>query len=254
MPTAPELQPAAEGASIELSNVGVSFPEPTERIGSFKEWALARLRGPVAKREFPAVDDVSLTVERGEVFGIVGRNGAGKSTLLKVIARVLHPGRGRVVIRGQVSPLLELGAGFHAELSGRENVFLNGAILGHSREDIAERFDEIVEWAGIARFIDSPLRTYSSGMAARLGFSMATAHRPDVLLLDEHLSVGDTEFQDRCKERLREFNEQGTTVVVVSHSLRTVSELCSRAAWLEHGRLEFLGPTEKALERYLEGT
>ena len=227
---------------IDVRNVSVRYTVPHERIPTLKEFAVRWLRGRVEWREFQALSDVSLLLERGESVGIVGRNGAGKTTLLKVIARVLRPRVGTVRTRGRVVPLLELGAGFDPELSGRENIFLNGAMLGHNSRYMAERFDEIVAFAELENFIDAPLRTYSTGMVARLGFSIATDVEPDVLLIDEVLSVGDIGFQHKCTERLDRFRQQGVKFVLVSHSMETVAKLCARAVWIESGRVVHDGP------------
>jgi ABC-type polysaccharide/polyol phosphate transport system ATPase subunit len=182
--------------------------------------------------------------------GVVGRNGSGKSTLLKVIARVLRPTSGRVWVKGRVAPLLELGGGFHPELTGRENVYLNGTLLGRTRREIAERFDWIVDFAELWDFIDAPLRTYSTGMVARLGFAVATAWEPEVLLVDEVLAVGDQGFQKKCQARLAEFRRAGATILLVSHSPELVRGLCGRALWLDGGRVRALGPTDRVTESY----
>src|SRR5262245_20001207 len=200
--------------------------------------------------EFWALRDVSITVDEGEVFGLIGRNGAGKSTLLKVVARVLRPTAGRARVRGRVAPLLEFGAAFHPELTGRENIFLNGTLLGRSRRQLSERFEAIVEFAELAEFIDAPLRTYSSGMVARLGFAIATDVRPDVLILDEGLAVGETDFRSKSAGRIREFRESGTTIMLVSHQMGDVMQMCTRAAWIDHGAIKALGPTADVVRAY----
>ncbi len=235
---------------VQLSQVSVRYRVPHERIGTFKEYAIRRLQGRIEYREFWALHSVSLRVDEGEVFGIIGQNGAGKSTLLKVISRVLHPTSGRVWVKGRVAPLLELGAGFHPELTGKENIFLNGTLLGHSHQEVVQRFDAIVEFAGLGEFIDAPLRTYSSGMVARLGFAVATAWRPDVLILDEILAVGDEAFQRKCHFLIHEFGLRGTTVLLVSHSAQTVKGICERALWLDHGAIRALGRAEEVAEAY----
>jgi len=237
---------------IQIENVSVSYRLPTERIGSFKEYAIRKLQRRVKIEDFWALVDVSMTVNKGDVFGIVGNNGAGKSTILKVISRVLKPSKGRVVVKGRIAPLLELGAGFHPELSGRENVFLNGALLGYSREDMEKVFDEIVEFSELEQFINSPIRTYSSGMYARLGFAVATAHVPDILILDEILSVGDEAFQKKSRERLQSFQEQGATVLMVSHGLDSMISMCNRLAWLDQGKLRLLGEPNEVVAAYRE--
>lgn len=235
---------------IVLNNISVQYRTPEEVIGTFKEYAIQLLKRNVRFREFKALDNVDLQVYEGEILGIIGRNGAGKSTLLKVISRVLIPTAGRVQIRGQVSPLLELGAGFHPELTGRENVYLNGTLLGHTRREIEERLPEIIEFAELGAFIDSPLRTYSSGMAARLGFSVATTWQPEILILDEILSVGDEAFRLKCQQRMEKYRNQGTTTLLVTHDSNTVEKLCSRAAWLDHGQIKAIGPSKEVVNMY----
>ena len=239
-------------AVIQIENVSVNYRLPTERIGSFKEYAIRKLQRRVKIEDFLALVDVSLTVNKGDVFGIIGNNGAGKSTILKVISRVLKPSKGRVVVKGRIAPLLELGAGFHPELSGRENVFLNGALLGYSREDMEKVFDEIVAFSELEQFINSPIRTYSSGMYARLGFAVATAHVPDILILDEILSVGDEAFQKKSRERLQSFQEKGSTVLMVSHGLDSMISMCNRVAWLDQGKLRIVGEPSEVVATYRE--
>ena len=237
---------------VKLEKVSVKYRIPSEPIRTFKEYAIRQLKGQrVRYREVLALDKVDLEVYAGEVFGLIGPNGAGKSTLLKLVARVLRPTEGRVWVKGQVAPLLAMGAGFHPELTGRENVFLNGTLLGFSRDDIQRRFQRIVDFAELWDFIDAPLRTYSSGMVTRLAFSVATDVRPDILIVDEVLGVGDASFQRKSMERIRSFQEAGATILFVSHSLDTVRRLCQRAAWLDHGRVVFIGPATEAVERYL---
>jgi len=238
--------------AIQVENVSVQYRLPRERLSGLKEYVIRWAQGRLQYAHFWALRDVSLRVQPGEMFGIVGRNGAGKSTLLKVMARVLRPTRGRVVMRGRVAPLLELGAGFHPELTGRENVYLNGALLGFSRREIVDRFDDIAAFAEIAEFMDAPLRTYSTGMVARTGFAVATSLRPDILLVDEVLSVGDAYFQEKCLARMETFRAQGTTIVLVSHSLERVAALCQRAIWLEDGRVAAAGAAADVAERYAE--
>ena len=242
---APGVQPV-----IRLENVSVRYRVPRERIPSLKEFAIRWLRRQLVYHDFWALRNVSLDVQPGEVFGLIGPNGAGKSTLLKVVARVLRPTTGRVRVRGRVAPLLELGAGFDMELTGRENVFLNGAILGYSRADIAQRFDRIVEFAGVRDFVDAPLRTYSSGMTVRLGFAVATDVQPEVLIVDEVLAVGDAEFQRKSAARIEEFRSAGTTILIVTHSMAVVVGMCSRVALLEHGQVLALGATKDVVQAY----
>lgn len=237
-------------AGVSLTNVSLKYRVPHEKVRSIKEYAIRRLKRSLAFSDFWALRDVSFEVHAGEVFGIVGRNGAGKTTLLKVIARVLQPSEGRVVVRGLVAPLLGLGAGFNDELTGRENVFLSGATLGFPYRDMQARFDGIVDFAGLGDFIDAPVRTYSTGMRARLGFSIATDVRPDVLLMDEIMSVGDVEFKDKCEQRIEEFRGSGATVLLVSHSLETISALCTRGVLLVRGRATVCGDVDNVLAGY----
>lgn len=243
---------AMGGTSVALRSVSVRYRVPTEPVATLKEHALRLLQGRrVGYREFWALEDISLDVAKGEALGIIGRNGAGKSTLLKVVSRILRPTKGRVVVSGAVSPLIELGAGFHPELTGRENVFLNGAMLGFSDEEMREKLDRIVAFAELEDFIDAPLRTYSSGMTLRLGFSIATDVDPDILIVDEILSVGDEAFQRKCMDRMLSFRERGTTILYVTHGLKSVRELCDRAIWLEHGKIEAMGTPATAIDAYL---
>jgi ABC-type polysaccharide/polyol phosphate transport system ATPase subunit len=236
--------------SIILDNVSVRYRAPEEVIGTFKEYAIQLLKRNVRFREFKALNNVDLQVFEGEILGIIGRNGAGKSTLLKVISRVLIPTEGRVRIRGHVSPLLELGAGFHPELTGRENIYLNGTLLGHTRREIEAMLPGIIEFAELGAFIDSPLRTYSSGMAARLGFSVATAWKPEILILDEVLSVGDEGFRQKCQMRMKTYRDQGTTILLVTHDSTTVESICSRAVWLDHGQIMAVGSSREIVRMY----
>jgi ABC-2 type transport system ATP-binding protein len=223
---------------------------PHERISSLKEYAIRRLTRRIVVEDFWALREVSLSVQVGEVFGIVGRNGAGKSTLLRVIARVLRPTRGRIRTIGRVAPLLEVGAGFHPELTGRENVYLNATLLGHTRREVDERFHSIVQFSELEEFIDAPLRTYSSGMWARLGFAVATAWHPDILLMDEVLSVGDEAFQKKCQTRIKTFRDAGATVLLVSHSLELIQGLCTRALWLDRGAVVAAGEAASVTQEY----
>jgi len=255
-PTASDSQelpapiPADAPPVVRLEAVSVRYRLPRERIVSIKDYTIRRLKGQIAFDEFWALNDVSLEVRKGETLGIIGPNGAGKSTLLKLVAQVLRPTSGRVRVKGRVAPLLELGAGFDPELTGRENVFLNGTILGFRKTDVAQRFDRIVDFAGIRNFIDLPLRTYSTGMVARLGFAIATDVQPDVLIVDEILSVGDEDFQRKSRARLTELRRRGDAILLVSHGLDSVKALCHRVAWLDHGRLKAVGPPEDVVEQY----
>jgi ABC-2 type transport system ATP-binding protein/lipopolysaccharide transport system ATP-binding protein len=236
--------------AIRLEEVGVRYRVPTERIGTFKEYIIRRLQRKVRNRAFWALKCVNLSINRGEVFGLIGQNGAGKSTLLKLVARVLRPTEGRVIVWGQVAPLLEFGAGFHPELTGRENVFLNGALLGFSRKQMEEKFDRIVDFAELWDFIDAPMRTYSSGMWARLGFAVATDVQPDILIVDEVLAVGDEAFQRKSSARMQEFRDHGATILLVSHNMDTIESMCHRAAWIHHGEVRAVGEAPDTIRAY----
>jgi len=256
-PLASSLVPASTPAPLRprtpavlIENVSVRYRLPRERIRSFKHYAIRWLKRELVYESFWALRAVSLDVAPGEVFGVIGPNGAGKSTLLKLIARVLRPTEGRVRVFGHVAPLLESAAGFDSELTGRENVYVYSAVLGHRRVDTAARFSAIVEFAGLEQFIDAPIRTYSSGMLARLAFSAATAVAPDILIVDEVLSVGDAEFQMRSSERIEQFRRNGATIIMVSHNLKEIERLCSRAAWLEHGTLKAAGAAADVVAAY----
>ena len=242
---------ATEVPVVSLQGVSVRYRIPRERIHSVKDFTIRWLKRKIVYDEFAALNDVSLEIRRREVMGIIGHNGAGKSTLLRLIARVLQPTSGRVTVRGRVAPLLELGAGFDMELTGRENVYLNGAILGFRRTDIDQRFDRIVDFAGVREFIDMPIRTYSSGMVVRLGFAVATDIQPDILIVDELLSIGDADFQKKSEQRMRELCEKSEAVIMVSHDLGLMREMCRRVSWLDHGRLMAVGPADEVVDQYL---
>lgn len=235
---------------IRLENVSVKYSAPSERFNTFKEYAIRWIQGKVHHQSFMALHDVNLSIRRNEVFGIIGNNGAGKSTMLKLISRVLRPSSGRVYVKGRVAPLLELGAGFHPELSGRENVYLNGAMLGFSHAEMNQKFPEIVEFSEIGNFIDAPLRTYSSGMWARLGFSVAIDVDPDILVLDEILSVGDESFQRKCLNRIDQIIRGNATILIVSHNMAMIEQMCQRSAWLDHGEIKAVGDTCDVIEAY----
>lgn len=235
---------------IRLEGVSVRYRVPYERITSFKEFAIRWLKRRVTYAEFWALRDIWLEVGRGQAVGIIGPNGAGKSTLLKVVARVLLPTTGRVRLRGRVAPLLELGAGFDFELTGRENIYLNGAILGHPRREMDRRVDRIVEFAELGEFIDAPLRTYSSGMVARLGFAVAADVEPDILIVDEVLAVGDDAYQRKCLRRMEAFRQAGVTILLVSHNAEFVRSLAEWAVWLDRGSIRAAGPTDEVLSQY----
>ncbi|MCU0292648.1 MAG: ABC transporter ATP-binding protein [Thermoanaerobaculaceae bacterium] len=244
------MLPLDPSVAIGLHDVAVRFRVPRRRIPTLKEWAIRRLTSGLAYEDFRGLDGVSLEVARGRSLGVIGANGAGKSTMLRVIAGILTPTAGEVVVRGRVAPIIELGTGFDQELSGRENVFFNGALLGRSRNEMRDRFDSIVDFAEIRDFIDAPLRTYSTGMAARLAFAVATTVDADVLLLDEILAVGDGAFTTKCRQRIESFRQAGVTILFVSHSLDAVCWLCDDALWLRDGKVAALGPAEQVAEEY----
>jgi len=237
--------------TILLDSVSLCYRLARQRPPSLKEYAIHWVKGALSYQKLWAVRDLSATIEPGEIVGVIGHNGAGKSTLLKMLAGVLEPTTGRCEVAGSVAPILSLGAGFDYELTGRENVFLYGLLLGRRRREIEEHFDEIVDFSGIEDFIDSPIRTYSSGMIARLGFAVATSWQPDVLLLDEVLSVGDSAFSQKCEARFARYRAAGTTIVLVSHSPAAVRTACTRCLWIDHGNLLADGEPAEVLERYL---
>lgn len=238
---------------IEVNHVSMHFRMPGDRINSLKEYVVQTLRRKLSYEEFIALADVSFDVYHGEVLGLIGHNGAGKSTILKVISGILSPTRGGVKLHGNVVPMLELGSGFDMEMTGRENIFLNGAILGYSEEFLKEKYDEIVAFSEIEQFINVPLRNYSSGMIARLAFSIATVVEPEILIVDEVLSVGDAAFQEKSKRRMMELMSGGATVIFVSHSLAQIRELCSRVVWLDHGHVKMCGDTQTVCDAYEAG-
>ena len=239
-------------AAVEFENVSKRFIVHHERPRSFQELAVSFFkRNNASWEELWALRDVSFAVERGETLGIIGPNGSGKSTLLKLITRILEPTSGRIVVNGKVSALIELGAGFHPDLTGRENVFLNGSLLGMSRREMEEKFEEIVEFTELGRFIDMPLKHYSSGMQMRLGFAIATSVDPDILLIDEVLAVGDEAFQRKCMRKIAEFKRRGKTIIFVSHDLDAVRELCSEVIWLDGGVIRARGRPDEVIVQYL---
>jgi ABC-2 type transport system ATP-binding protein/lipopolysaccharide transport system ATP-binding protein len=249
-PLAKIIKPQSDMNVITLDGVSVTYRVPRERIRSLKEYAIRLLKNQVLEEEFTALKNIRLEVKQGEVIGIIGRNGSGKTTLMRVIARVLKPRAGHVIIRGRVIPMLELGAGFHPELTGRENVYLNAAILGHTKQEMKDYLEGIIDFSELHDFIDQPLRTYSSGMVARLGFAVSTAFRPDILLLDEVLGVGDERFQRKCQERINSFRQQGSTFLIVSHGSEFVKQSCDRAIWLDRGKLRMAGDAAPVIDKY----
>lgn len=237
---------------IEVNRVTMRFNIANDKIDSLKEYVVRALQGKLSYKKFTALDQISFSIEPGEVLGIVGRNGAGKSTLLKIISGVLKPSSGNVVVRGNVVPMLELGSGFDSELSGRENIFLNGAILGYSKRFLHEKYEEILAFSELGDFINMPIRNYSSGMMMRLAFSIATVVNPEILIVDEILSVGDEGFQNKSKARMMELMGGGTTVLFVSHSIKQVEQMCHKVLWLEDHRVKMLGPAKEVCRKYRE--
>jgi ABC-type polysaccharide/polyol phosphate transport system ATPase subunit len=236
---------------IRMENVAVRYRAPEEPFGSFKGYAIQLMQRRVKMQDFWALKGISLEIFRGETFGVIGRNGAGKTTLLKIVSRVLSPTKGRVIIDGSVAPLLEFGAGFQPELTGRENVFLNGALLGHSQYEIKAHFSEILDFAQLDGFIDAPIRKYSSGMIARLGFAIATSWKPEILILDEVLAVGDEAFKEKCFSRIDSFRADGSTILLVTHNMSMVLAKCNRAAWLDQGSMVATGSSQEVVDTYL---
>lgn len=235
---------------IEVKNVSMRFNLAKEKTDTFKEYLVKLAKHQLMFNEFYALKDVSLTVNRGESVALIGANGSGKSTLLKCIAGVLYPTTGSVQVHGSIAPLIELGAGFDPDLTARENIYLNGAVLGHDRKFMDAHFKSIVDFAELWEFVDVPVKNFSSGMVARLGFAIATEVSADILVVDEILAVGDYRFQQKCKERMSDMMRGGTTLLFVSHSENQVKELCQRAIWLERGKLMRDGPVDKAFREY----
>jgi ABC-type polysaccharide/polyol phosphate transport system ATPase subunit len=250
-----------QNIALRVQNVSKRFArgEMHDSLRDFIPSLFARLTGrarasSTARKEFWALQDVSFELNRGEAFGIIGANGAGKSTILKLITGIMQPTTGRIELNGRLSALIEVGAGFHPDLTGRENIYLNGTILGMRRAEIDRKFDAIVEFSGLADFIDTPVKRYSTGMYARLGFSVAAHVDPDILIVDEVLSVGDIVFQNRCLEKMNDIIRSGATVIFVSHNLRAIAELCPRSILLEHGKVTAIGPSQEVLKTYLESS
>lgn len=235
---------------IEIKDVSMRFNLEQEKTDTIKEYVLKMLQRKLKFNEFYALQDVSFTVNKGEALALIGANGSGKSTMLKIIAGVLQPTGGRARVQGSIAPLIELGAGFDMDLTARENIFLNGAVLGYSRSFIEANFDEIVSFAELEEFVDVPVKNYSSGMVARLGFSIATQVKADILIVDEILAVGDFMFQQKCYKRMEEMLSGGTTLLFVSHDAEQVKKLCSRAIWLDHGHVMADGVAAKVCEEY----
>ena len=238
---------------IKVDNVSMCFNLSKEKHESLKEYFLAMVQGRLQYDEFYALKDVSLDIMPGDFYGLVGLNGSGKSTLLKTIAGVYKPSKGKVTVRGSIAPLIELGAGFDMDLTARENIYLNGALLGYTKEFIDANFDGIIEFAELQNFVDMPLKNFSSGMVARIAFAIATITEPDILIVDETLSVGDVFFQQKCEARIQHFIQSGdVTVLFVSHSMEQVERICQRAVWIEKGDLRMDGPVDEVCKAYRE--
>lgn len=236
--------------AVEVKNVTMEFNMSKEKVDSIKEHFIKLVKRELHFEQFLALKDVSVTIEQGDVFGIVGLNGSGKSTLLKVISGILKPTKGTVKTVGTISPMIELGAGFDMDLTARENIFLNGSVLGYSKQMMEEKFDEILEFSELQPFVDVAVKNYSSGMVARLAFAIATITKPDILIVDEILAVGDFLFQQKCEKRIREMMDRGTTVIIVSHTIEQIERLCKHVLWLEHGNMKMLGDTKTVCDAY----
>mgnify|MGYP002768717894 CR=1 FL=1 len=235
---------------VSVKNVDMEFNLASEQLNSLKEYFLKLAKGELHFQKFLALQNINLEVKAGESLALIGVNGSGKSTLLKVIAGVMEPTRGTVQVRGSIAPMIELGAGFDMELTARENIFLNGAVLGHDEKFMAEHFDSIIDFAELRDFVDVPVKNFSSGMVARLGFAIATEVPADLLIVDEVLAVGDFRFQEKCRERMQKMLSGGTTLLFVSHSAEQVRELCQKALWLEHGKIKAYGPADEVCKEY----
>ena len=238
--------------AIKVNDISMMFNKSSEKIDSLKEYMIKLVKRQLMFEEFWALQNISFEIKKGEAVGIVGLNGSGKSTLLKTIAKVLKPTKGEIEVVGTIAPLIELGAGFDSNLSARENIFLNGAVLGFNRTQMREKFESIMDFAELWDFVDVPIKNFSSGMVARLGFSIATSNMPDILIVDEILGVGDYKFQRKCEERMSKIIDNGATIVFVSHSIEQVREVCSRAIWLEKGHMLMDGSVDEVCDKYSE--
>lgn len=236
--------------AVQVKDVHMHFNMSKEKLESLKEYFIKLVKRQLHFEDFVALNGVSVDIPKGDVLGIVGLNGSGKSTLLKVISGILKPTSGTVTVNGTIAPLIELGAGFDMELTARENIFLNGSVLGYSRKQMKEHFDEIVEFSEMQEFLDAPMKNYSSGMIARIAFAIATMTKPDILIVDEILAVGDFHFQEKCEKRIAEMMSGGTTVIVVSHTIEQIERLCKHVMWLERGNVKMIGDTETVCTAY----
>lgn len=236
--------------AVELRNIEMHFNMSKEKLESLKEYFLKLARRQLMFEDFVALDNVSFDIKKGDVFGIVGLNGCGKSTTLKVISGILEPTKGTVETQGVIAPLIELGAGFDMELTARENIYLNGSVLGFSKKFMDEKFDDIVEFSEMHEFLDVPMKNYSSGMVARIGFAIATVTTPDILIVDEILAVGDFQFQQKCEDRINAMLKDDTTVIIVSHSIEQIERLCKHCVWLEKGKIKMIGNAQEVCDAY----
>lgn len=236
--------------AVSVNDVEMHFNMSSEKLDSLKEYFIKILKHELFFKDFVALNKVSFEIEKGDVFGIVGYNGSGKSTLLKVISGILKPTSGSVKAVGSIAPLIELGAGFDMDLTARENIYLNGAVLGYSKSKMNEKFDDIVKFSELENFLDVPMKNYSSGMVARIGFAIATMTRPDILIVDEILSVGDFHFQEKCENRINELMEGDTTVIIVSHSIEQIERLCRHCLWLDKGEIKMIGDKQTVCDAY----
>ena len=237
---------------VDVDHVTIRFNLSNQKVDNLKEYLIKLMKRELMFQEFLAVQDVSFQVRAGEAWGLIGVNGSGKSTMLKAISGIIKPYKGTIRVAGSVAPLIELGAGFDPECTARENIFLNGCVLGHTEKFMQEHFDEIVDFAEIGQFLDSPLKNFSSGMNARLGFSIATMVKPDILIVDEILSVGDLKFRQKCMKRMEQLLDGGTTLLFVSHNIEEVKRLCDHVIWLDKGHARMQGPAEEVCKSYIE--
>ncbi len=236
--------------AVELRNVEMHFNMSKEKLESLKEYFLKLVKRQLYFEDFVAVDNISLDIKKGDVFGIVGLNGCGKSTTLKIISGILKPTKGTVETDGVIAPLIELGAGFDMDLTARENIYLNGSVLGYSKKFMDEKFEDIVEFSEMREFLDVPMKNYSSGMVARIAFAIATVTTPDILIVDEILAVGDFQFQQKCEDRINAMLRDDTTVIIVSHSIEQIERLCKHCVWLEKGKIKMIGEAQEVCEAY----
>lgn len=247
-----KIKKIKKGNLIEVDNVSLRYNKPSEKVGTLKEFIVRLLKGKLRYNAYWVLNNISVEVKRGESLALIGLNGCGKTTLLKTIAGVLEPTKGAIRLGGTIAPLINLGAGFDMEATAKENVFLNGAILGYSKKEMMKKYDSIVEFAELQDFMNTPLKNFSSGMLSRLGFAIAVDVQPDILLVDEVLSVGDFNFRKKCQEKIEEMLAKGTTMVYVSHNMEEVSRLCKNALWIKDNAMHMYGPSDEVVEKYLE--